>query len=256
MNQESLSRISLVIEPTSKKVYSNAQLNAFGPMLQGALMEQIDSSYASYLHSLSFNPYSQTCTLSDNKEIVWTVAALNSDAESYLLRPAYEMQQVELRAINEAFIIKKKCLESSSLQEILDQIKTCDAMRHQIRFTTPTAFKSGGEYVFMPTPRLIFQNLFMHYNQVYAGNHEIDEETIEYIASHVRISSYNLMSHYFAHTTAVSKNKIPAFVGRTTLYVDKNQSLQGLVGMLLSFGEYAGVGIKTSMGMGGMCCIK
>ncbi len=207
------------------------------------------------MHSLSFNPYSQACTLNDKKEAVWTLTALNNDAEEYLLKPICKINQITLRAIDETFTIKSKTSESFLLKEILELLKTCNDSHHTIQFRTPTAFKSQGEYIFMPTSRLIFQNLFMHYSQVYAGSNEIDEETIEYIARHVRISSYNLMSHYFA-CTAGRRNKIPAFIGKTTLYVGKNQSLQGLVGMLLRFGEYAGVGIKTSMGMGGIHCIK
>lgn len=47
-------------------------------------------------------------------------------------------------------------------------------------------------------------------------------------------------------------DKIPAFVGSLTLHAAGPQSLRGLVAMLLSFGEASGIGVKTSMGMGGV----
>lgn len=251
METQQLASISLTLEASSGKPYSVSQVNAFGPLLQGALMELCDSSYASYLHAISFNPYSQACTLSPNKTITWTLSTLTNDAAKYLIEPLLSTETIKLRAINEEFAIKSKTLNYLSLQTILDELKTNDNQRHQIRFITPTAFKSHGEYVIMPTPRLIFQNLFMHYNQIFAGEGEADEETIEYIAQNVRISSYNLNSHYFA-CSAGNKTKLPAFVGEITLNVTGKQPLHGLVGMLLRFGEFAGVGIKTSMGMGMM----
>ena len=244
-----------MLEPESKKEYTFGQVNAFGPLLQGALMECVNAEYVNYLHNLPFNPYSQTCALNEDGKIMWTICALNSDAHNFLIKQVSAMELVKLRAVNETFTVKSKMTEEFLLHEILEELKTCDAPKHTIRFNTPTAFKSQGEYVFIPTTRLIFQNLLMHYNQVYSGSHEIDEETVEYVASHVRISSYNLISHYFA-CSAGKINKIPAFVGKTTLSVERNPSLRGLVGMLLKFGEYAGVGIKTSMGMGGMRRLK
>lgn len=125
----------------------------------------------------------------------------------------------------------------------------------RVRFATPTAFKSKGRYTIMPDVRLIFQNLLMHYNQAYAGDSEIDSETLEYLTERVSITSYNLRSRYFPRTMDRS-DKIPAFAGTVTLRAHGPQSLQGLVAMLLTFGEAAGVGVKTSMGMGGMQLLK
>lgn len=91
----------------------------------------------------------------------------------------------------------------------------------------------------------------MHYNQIYAGSNEIDNETINYIAAHTKVTSYNLRSRYFSRT-ANSSDKIPGFYGSLKIYVSGPQSLRGLVSLLLNFGEASGIGIKTSMGMGGM----
>lgn len=124
----------------------------------------------------------------------------------------------------------------------------------RIRFLTPTAFKSKRQFVIVPDVRLLFQNLLMRYNHCYSGEKEVDQETLDYITEHVRITSYNLKSCYFPRTMSKS-DKIPAFVGGLTLYVSGPQSIRGLVAMLLTFGEASGVGIKTSMGMGGICLL-
>jgi CRISPR/Cas system endoribonuclease Cas6 (RAMP superfamily) len=95
----------------------------------------------------------------------------------------------------------------------------------------------------------------MHFNKVAEGIDEADQDTLDYIVQHTRITSYRLNSSYFAHINA-SNTKIPAFVGTIKLHVDNVGVLPGFVEMLLSFGEFSGIGIKTAMGMGGIDLIN
>lgn len=46
--------------------------------------------------------------------------------------------------------------------------------------------------------------------------------------------------------------KIPAFIGEVIINVRGPQQLSNLANMLIEFGTYSGVGIKTGMGMGGI----
>lgn len=253
MTPEQVTTLSVILEPRNEKSYSASQVNSFGPLLQGALMEMCNGAYASYLHGLSFNPYSQACTLNSKKQIVWTVSTLNSEAKKYLIEPLLNANEVTLRALDNTFAFGQRSMNTLPLQSVIDKLKTSNEECLKVCFLSPTAFKRQGEYVFMPTPRLMFQNLFMHYNQTYANGCEVDPDTIEYIAQNVHISSYNLRSRYFA-CSAGKRTKIPAFVGEATLHVGGKQPLRGLVSMLVAFGEFAGIGIKTSMGMGMMRC--
>ena len=91
----------------------------------------------------------------------------------------------------------------------------------------------------------------MRYEQVYSGSKEIDFETIDYLEAHTRITSYGLKSRYFTNVGS-STGKIPAFVGGMSLFFSGSSTVAGLANMLLAFGTYSGVGIKTAMGMGAM----
>lgn len=248
---ERITRATLSLVSESGKKFAPAQVSSFGPMLQGALMECVDGAYAEQLHASVLNPYSQHAMLGSDGEVIWVVNALNNEAAERIIDPLSKMHAVSLRSVGELFAVERKVEESISIDVLLKKIKDGCESRHSIRFVTPTAFKVRGEYTIMPSTRLLFQNLLMHYNQVYAGSNEVDGDTVAYIDEHTRISSYNLRSQYFSHT-ANGKKKIPAFVGNVTLSVAGSQPMQGLASMLLGFGEYAGVGIKTSMGMGGM----
>ena len=252
---EHITTLSLELKPENGFERPKAGVCSLGPMLQSVLMERADPAYAEQLHASSFNPYSQYCFESNDGGIVWRICALTDEAAQLLLEPVRAIESFKLRNLGKTFAVAKTTCETVSLAHVLAALEQGTDATFRIRFASPTAFKSKGQYVIMPDIRLIFQNLLMHYNQVYAGDNEIDDDTISYIVAHTRITSYNLRSHYFPRTMG-GTDKIPAFVGGLALHVSGPQSLKGLVSMLLTFGVASGVGIKTSMGMGGVLCAR
>ncbi len=217
-------------------------------------MECIDTDYAKALHEAPFNPYSQYCFKDkEGGKLIWHISALTCEAAEYIVDPLIKRDSFEIRGLNSIYTVVQQETKSIPLKALTDIIQSQSREKASIRFVTPTAFKSKGQYVFMPSARLIFQNLLMHYSQIYEGSKEVDEETISYMDRHASISSYNLRSQYFTHAMNESR-KVPSFVGTMTLSFKGPQTVGGLAKMLLKFGEYAGVGIKTSMGMGGIEC--
>jgi CRISPR-associated endoribonuclease Cas6 len=227
-----------------------------GPYFQGALMQHIDHQYATELHASAFKPYSQTCTFNNQTGAAqWTICTLTSTAQAGIIEPVRQLQVVRLSAPNATFEIASQTLEVIPTKQLISEIHTTDTLDYTVEFTTPTAFKSQGEYIFMPTVRLVFQNLLMHFNKIAEGVTEPDQDTLEYISQHTKITSYRLSSKYFANVSA-GKAKIPAFVGTVKFHVDNVGVLPGFVGMLLKYGEFCGTGIKTAMGMGGLKIVR
>jgi len=217
------------------------------------MMERLQPGFAERLHRPPFNPYSQYCALDKAAgQLIWRINALNDEAAAGIIAPLQALSEVSLKAPG----IKLKVLDSK--REDID-LKGLAALiqgsggqaKSKLAFLTPTAFKSGGSYVNMPTLRLVFQNLLMHYSQVYEGDLEVEPETVDYIDQHARIIAYNLRSQSYANA-AEKGQRIPAFVGAMTISVKGPAPLVGLSQMLLRFAEYSGVGIKTAMGMGGV----
>ncbi|WP_321972614.1 CRISPR-associated endoribonuclease Cas6 [Paratractidigestivibacter sp.] len=248
---EHISTLSLHLEPPKDFDVRRLDACSLGPMLQSVLLDNADAAYAAHMHETGFNPYSQYCYKDVDGGIVWRVSTLNDEASLRLIVPARRIEGFRLRNLDTVFTVSKQVCETESLSCLLGKLEGGEDSSFRVQLVTPTAFKSKNRYVIMPDVRLIFQNLLMRYNQVYSGEGEADPETISYIAEHTSITSYNLRSHYFPRTMG-ARDKIPAFEGTMTIHISGPQSLRGLVSMLLSFGEVAGVGIKTAMGMGGM----
>lgn len=72
------------------------------------------------------------------------------------------------------------------------------------------------------------------------------EETLEQLVEYSEIVRYDLHSILFS----MEGVRIPAYMGNITIKIGGPQPLVNLIHLLLRYGEYAGVGIKTAMGMG------
>lgn len=216
--------------------------------LHGFLMEKLDSDYVNFLHQQQTNPFSMNVRLR-NSRIKWTINLLDSQAELQMYDLVMNLERINLRGIDEEIIVE--CTEEQELsQDNLVQIFNNPVTTNFITvvFQTPTSFKSNGKYVLFPTVRLVFQSLMQKYSRIVEGSKDIDEDTLTYIEEHVQITSYDLKTHYFA----IHGKKIPAFVGRLSMKIQGPSTLKSYLKMLVAFGEYSGIGIKTSLGMGGM----
>ena len=204
--------------------------------LQGFLMAQISPDFATFLHEQETNPYSMNLS-STRDESVWVVNLLSEEAEQQMLAPLLNLETIKLESCAEEILVKKVEIHSLSQQTLLDIYQDDDAS-HLIRvhFYTPTTFKRQGQFVLFPDSRLV------------EGRAEIEEETLQFLADHSQITSYHLKSHYFP----IHGRKYPAFEGRVTIQIKGASTLKAYAQMLLRFGEYAGVGTKCSLGMGGM----
>lgn len=218
-----------------------------GPLLHGVIMESIDTEYAEFLHNQSFNPYSQYVTRG-NQSLIWSLRALTNTAAQQVLEPIGQLQKFKLKKLGLTAHVQSQVKKTIALSELTNLIHGSKQDRFKLTFLTPTSFKSKGVYQMLPSLHLIYQNLIQHYSHVYDGEKEADPETVDYLASSTKILSYALSSKNYL----VGAQKIPGFLGSMTIEVKGSQPLIGFAHMLFRFAEFSGVGIKTSLGMGGI----
>ena len=178
-------------------------------------MEFVNPVYADYLHSCSRTPYSQYIIYDDNF-IYWNILCMDIDSKKNIIDAILEKRpdRIQLKHKETDLNIVRFKEENMSFQELLEATYFGDcSSRVTVEFKTPTAFKVNGKYQFYPTVYHIFNCL---------------------------------MSTYF-HMEGV---KIKSFKGKITLKIHGPKQFVNLINLLLRFGEYSGVGIKASIGMG------
>lgn len=129
-------------------------------------------------------------------------------------------------------------------QELADKflVKEPFQKRVRLRFLTPTTFKQNGDYVLFPTKDLIMQSLTNKWNE-WAQKFVLEDV----VWDNCKISRYDLKSVNYNLKGA----KIPGFIGYVDLAFWGSESMIRLGNMICEFGNYSGVGIKSTLGMGG-----
>lgn len=234
-------------------MYSKLQLELKGNDLSyrkssnfhGVLMEHIDKDYADCLHENRIHPYSQYIT-GYGEKVIWTVNVLNDEAYENILLPLMELKEFQLKNKTDVSVLSSKLTKVT--EESLLECFYYEKAEHYITldFLTPTAFKQNGRYVFYPDFSLIYGSLMRKYRSVMELDCEIDIDTLEQLIAGSEIVKYRLRTERFP----LEGIYITGYKGMLGIKLHGTDTMAAYVRMLLQFGEYSGIGIKTSLGMG------
>ena len=214
--------------------------------LQGVIMEHIEEEYAETLHQSNLKPYSQCVVKQDDKRI-WYIRTLTQEAYKKMIIPLSQLNEFEIKNGQIHVNIVRRNFETRAENELLKEFYEIPANRFlNLTFQTPTAFKSNGKYVFYPDIRMIYQSLMMKYTASSEEMDMIDEDTLEQLTQNSEIVRYHLRSMSFP----LEGVNIPGFVGSIRLKIKGTDTMARYARMLMKYGQYSGVGIKTAMGMG------
>ncbi|MCI9476275.1 MAG: CRISPR system precrRNA processing endoribonuclease RAMP protein Cas6 [Emergencia sp.] len=95
----------------------------------------------------------------------------------------------------------------------------------------------------------IFYSLIQKYDAVSGEPPIFSEKIMEDISKYVEISRYDLRST----RVHLEGAKIPSFFGTLSMHSYGPLLFRNLLHMLVSFGEYSGIGIKAAMGICANC---
>ncbi len=218
-------------------------------LLHGFLIENLENNFAEEMHQMSMRPYSQNISV-ENSNWYWNINTLNAVAYKKIISNIENLKKVYLTHNKNEIVIKNKEIIKSDYNKLFykNYIEEKNSRYIDIEFLTPTAFKKDNRYVNYPDKKLIFSNLIKRYDLFSEITKIYDEKLIKEFNDKSEIVKYNLRSTYFY----LEGIKIPSFKGRITLKIGGSNVLVNLSNMLLEFGEFSGVGIKTALGMGAL----
>lgn len=218
-------------------------------LFHGALIELLsdDQKLTDFLHENRPHPYAQHLeNRADNWH--WIISFLNESA----LNAIWENK---LKKLKNFTLTHNNCEITLSGYQFTDlPYETLTKIFYNesspklidIDFISPTAFRSSGRYVFIPDLKLIYQSLMFKYDTAVNNESMFDEEALNDLCSKTSIVKYRLQSTSFS----LEGTAIPAFIGNIRIKSCGNRTLTSFLQMLLKFGEFSGVGIKTALGMG------
>lgn len=217
--------------------------------LYAALLEGAPVEFGAASHRDGATPVSQYLSR-EGERLVWRVTLLGGESEAALApvleaREAYRLNKEGVTL----HVTRRSCDHIASVEELFLRSAGCSGL-HRLTVRTPAAFRSRGVYQILPTPRLILQSLIKQWNGCFpcCPIEDEDGEGMETMAAGLLCRGYQLRDQrYF-----LKGNPIPGFGGNLTLDSIRLTGFhRTLADALLYFSGYAGIGIKTALGMGG-----
>lgn len=217
-----------------------------GSIFHGYLMENINSEYADYFHSVSINPFT-SCIYKDDKtgKFYWRITMLNEMSYNMLMSAFKEGIPKSIYLSNKEMEVNIKTFTLS--KKNIEEIFSDDRNTTSVKFITPTSFKSNGVNHIYPNITTLLQGIINKINTYFDDVELSEEKVINKLLENVYIRDYNLRTQFFY----LEKIKIKGFVGRINIGLAvKDEALEKLLSIIIKLSEYTGFGIKTSLGMG------
>lgn len=221
----------------------------WGYRLYAALLEQVGEPFGSIAHRDAVTPLSQFLTIGKDS-VTWTVNLLGAESERSLSLLLEQQRSIWLE--KDRVRLDVTDCRADVLRDV-EELFTRAARQegyHVLRVQTPAAFKSQGEYLNLPTSRLLIQSLIRKWNGCFPDCPIEDEDGqgMEAVAAGLRCRRFQLWDQSYH----LKGNTISGFVGELTLENRLTGFHRELADVLLLFSGYAGIGIKTALGMGGV----
>lgn len=116
-----------------------------------------------------------------------------------------------------------------------------------LQFVSPTVFKSESRPFPFPTPDLVFGSLLEHWNASSSIPTALPAEVRKYARECMRLGRFDLHSR----VVRLYGDVFRGFVGRVSFHAyTYDRYWMGMIAMLARYAAYAGVGAKTTMGLG------
>ncbi len=117
-----------------------------------------------------------------------------------------------------------------------------------LSFTSPTAFNISGNYfALVPEPILVWESLIRSWNAYAPDPLHIERQVLrDTLRHHITITACDLSTHILHYPKYAQKG----FTGTCTYHLPQEEEQAAQLTRLAAFARFAGVGYKTTMGMG------
>ena len=236
--------IPLVL-PNQRRIHPS-----MGSVFHGALMELIAPDSAALYHSLTLRPYSQTVYWDTKRQTAfWRIGTFTDDAYERLILPLQTVDTLWLQ--QKQYVVSLKGIQiiaQTSFEDLAQRFIKAAAVPAGVEWhcLSVMSFKQDGRYVILPDIRLFYQSLLQRWN-AFSKTVTLEQDgLLEQLTSHCHLTKYQLRSQTFS----VNGSTIYGCDGWQRYQFFGYDMLKRLQGLLAAFAPYAGIGVKTALGMG------
>ncbi len=217
------------------------------------LLSQLPEEIGDILHQQGEKPLAQYLYYDfGQKETIWTLSFL-ADWLSEAAEPI--LDDLSLVSLYDGVLAARllSCREIPSAGELIECARQTEDSRYiSLQLLSPVSFRQNNRYVLFPQERLLLQSLIAKWNLTYPQYSLEDKDAFQALEAGIHLVDYRLHTSRYRLKNA----KIPGFSGTVTLESHLPAPLEEIWKLLILFAPYCGVGIKTTLGMGGMALLS
>ncbi len=220
---------------------------SWGHRMYALMLENLPEHYCDTLHQNAKTPVSQYLLPQPDGTVLWRITLLGQECRRIAGPVLNETDHFYLKHEKLPLtVIRREMQTVESVEQLFTMVQT--PCRHRLEFLTAACFRRQGHYLPLPDPRLILQSQIQKWNDCFPECPIEDQgDGLDAMAAGLLIHSFQIRDQKFW----LKGYPVPGFVGEMAL---ENQ-LEGfhrlLADVLLEFSGFAGVGMKTALGMGG-----
>lgn len=217
------------------------------------LLEQIDSEYGERLHEQGEKPVSQYIRFDRvAKSSIWIVNLLSEESTEHFAPILDQLNHISLHEM-ELSVDGRSSMQFATTRALLLHAKDRPFRKwEKLQIISPTTFKQNGRYTLFPQEQLLLHSLVQKWN-TFCGDYPLDDnDAIAMLERGIYICGYRLKTLRYP----MKQVTVPGFCGELTLEAHLSAPMQELWKALLVFSQFSGIGVKTTLGMGGVCILE
>lgn len=217
--------------------------------MHGMLMEQFSPEWQEFLHNGTVHSFSQWIEVKNRELFIWHVCSIDDDLSAELDTIFSEKQIWHCSHKDCDFQVTDIQRKAMSFAEYMKPFFLSDKAPNWISmvFQTPCTHKVQKRYAIFPSVDLIANSLRSRICTTFPDFALAEDEVMDQVLMNTRISRYHLNSSVY-HLEGAS---VTGYQGSLEIHFDGPDALRRLCCVLFGMAEWTGVGIKTSLGMGG-----
>ena len=201
--------------------------------LYGWLVEQLPPAYAAYLHEEGERPFCQYLLPSreERHRAVYQWTLFSEDAVQTVAPILLNSTSFPFRSGGKQVCVRRAEKETFRFEEAVERCFTAPALpsSYQLRFLSPTTFKTENQYALFPTAGLVVKSAASRFALLDSGVTLQDEEALRQLVESARITGYSLHTQRYSMKGAV----IPGFTGWIRLAIHGPTSMKRLFWLLM-----------------------
>lgn len=219
----------------------------WGSLMHGILNGILPPPWPDFLHSDTDRCLCQFVEPMGDHSATWHICVTDDGLASAIANVLSQTDTLYCRHFSGELRITGRNGLQTGIKELLDKASSCPSAAVRLSAVSPISHKSHGSFITLPSIECIGSSVIRKASSFLPAYILPEEDVFMQMLSACRVGRYDLHSA----TYQLEGHYVPSWQGWLQIVLPADAQLHSLACAVFHLAEYTGIGIKTSLGMGG-----